>query len=351
MESPIGFILAFGAFMVFLVGLFRIFRGLYRITRGTPPNKGRWLGSLGGFMLGATPLFLLLSVITPYPVNYIVFQLCILLFLSSFVMPYMAHKGKITGTIAIMGGLLFSLIFLGYAISGTTSIPWTFPAVTGGIYFVFLEITIFRTYLTSLSQIGYEDLQVRDVKKDALGPIKFSSRRVTDTTRRRDPVIVTSGAPDPPVRAEPLSQPGMERMDVTSFEDFVKEMGPSKPAPPTQQKERPKAPPRPVFEKKFEVEPEVIEDVDLEMDDVLMGGEDLYMILRVSRRSTSMELKKAYRKRALMYHPDRNRDVSEITRETINEEMRKLNKAKEVLFDPVKRSVYDRWLEGSVIRD
>mgnify|MGYP001817651867 CR=1 FL=1 len=87
------------------------------------------------------------------------------------------------------------------------------------------------------------------------------------------------------------------------------------------------------------------------MDDVLMGGEDLYMILRVTRKSTLTELRKAYRKRALMYHPDRNRNVSEITRETINEEMRKLNKAKEVLFDPVKRSVYDRWLEGSIIRD
>jgi len=105
MESPIGFLLAFGALLIFLVGLFRIFRGLYLITKGTPPKRGKWLGSLGGFMLGATPLALLLSVVTPYPLNYIVFQMTILLFLCSFVIPYMAHKGKSTGLLSNLGAL------------------------------------------------------------------------------------------------------------------------------------------------------------------------------------------------------------------------------------------------------
>ena len=352
MESPVGFLMAFVAFLIFITGVFRIFRGLYYLIKGTPSNKGKSLGNIGGTMLAATPLLFLLSIVTPYPANYIVFQVFILMFLSSFIMPYFAHKGKLTGTIAIIGALSFSVIFLGYALSGTTSIPWFFPVISGGLYFVFLEVTIFRTYLTSLSGIGYEDMPEREEKADALGPLRSPSRRPQESQIGRDPVVVTSRDREPVPRAEPMTEPGLEGKRVTSFEDFVKEMGPSRSAiPPTPPRASPRPAPSPVVEKRVEVEPEVIEDVDLEMDDVLMDGEDLYMILRVSRKATLTELRKAYRKRALMYHPDVNRDVSEITRETINEEMRKINKAKEVLFNPVKRSFYDRWLESSIIRD
>jgi DnaJ-class molecular chaperone len=80
------------------------------------------------------------------------------------------------------------------------------------------------------------------------------------------------------------------------------------------------------------------------MTHVLIDGEDLYSILRVDRQAGITELRKAYRKRALLYHPDLNREVGDLYRESINEEMRKLNKAKEVLFDHRKRAEYDRRL-------
>lgn len=343
MESPIGFLLAFVTFLVFVTGFFRVFRGLYRLIKGTPQKKGKWLGNISATMLASTPFMFLLSIVTPYPANYFFFQFCFLFFLSSFVLPYMAHKGKITGTVAILGALSFSLIFLTFALAGTRSIPWTFPVISGGVYFVFLEITVFRTYLLSLSQVGYEDLQEREEKADALGPLRFPVRRPPETTKKRDPVVVTSREKVPQTRADPLTEPGLEGKNVTSFEDFVKEMGPTRPGPPPPPpKMRPRPAPEPAPGSKIEVEPEMIEEVDLEMDDVLMDGEDLYMILRVSRKATLSELRRAYRKRAMMYHPDLNRQVSEITRETVNEEMRKLNKAKEVLFDPAKRGFYDR---------
>ncbi len=63
---------------------------------------------------------------------------------------------------------------------------------------------------------------------------------------------------------------------------------------------------------------------------------DFYEILGVSKTATPEELKRAYRKLALEYHPDKNK-----TKEA-EEKFKEINQAYEVLSDPQKKSTYDQ---------
>jgi molecular chaperone DnaJ len=64
---------------------------------------------------------------------------------------------------------------------------------------------------------------------------------------------------------------------------------------------------------------------------------DYYEILGVSRDASPDDIKRAYRKLALKYHPDRNPDSQEA-----EEKFKEAAEAYEVLSDPQKRSTYDR---------
>jgi len=69
-----------------------------------------------------------------------------------------------------------------------------------------------------------------------------------------------------------------------------------------------------------------------------MSKPDYYEVLEVTREVTTVELKKAYREKALQHHPDRNPDNPE------SEDTFKLcAEAYSVLSDPQKRQVYDRF--------
>ena len=63
---------------------------------------------------------------------------------------------------------------------------------------------------------------------------------------------------------------------------------------------------------------------------------DYYEVLGIDRSASEEELKRAFRKLAFKYHPDRNRD------DGAEEKFKEINEAYEVLSNPEKRSSYDR---------
>lgn len=68
---------------------------------------------------------------------------------------------------------------------------------------------------------------------------------------------------------------------------------------------------------------------------------DFYEILGVSKSASEAELKKAYRKLAMQWHPDRNKSAE------ANEKFKEINKAYEVLSDSKKKEVYDQYGESA----
>jgi DnaJ-class molecular chaperone len=68
-------------------------------------------------------------------------------------------------------------------------------------------------------------------------------------------------------------------------------------------------------------------------------AKDFYEILGVSKNATSDEIKKAYRKLALKYHPDRNGNKNPESEKKFKE----INDAYQVLSDPQKKSQYDQY--------
>jgi molecular chaperone DnaJ len=73
-------------------------------------------------------------------------------------------------------------------------------------------------------------------------------------------------------------------------------------------------------------------------------AKDFYSTLGVSRDADTDQIKKAYRRLAMEYHPDRNSDTD------AEERFREVTEAYEILRNPEKRSLYDRYGEAGVRR-
>ena len=69
-----------------------------------------------------------------------------------------------------------------------------------------------------------------------------------------------------------------------------------------------------------------------------MAEEDFYKVLGVDKTASAQDIKKAYRKLALKYHPDRNPNNKQA-----EENFRQVSEAYEVLSDPDKRARYDQF--------
>lgn len=69
-----------------------------------------------------------------------------------------------------------------------------------------------------------------------------------------------------------------------------------------------------------------------------MAEQDLYKIIGVEQSAGADEIKKAYRKLAMKFHPDQNKDNPQA-----EEKFKEINQAYDILKDEQKRSAYDRY--------
>ncbi|NBC21852.1 MAG: molecular chaperone DnaJ [Gammaproteobacteria bacterium] len=74
-----------------------------------------------------------------------------------------------------------------------------------------------------------------------------------------------------------------------------------------------------------------------------MSKRDYYEVLNVGRDASAVEIKKAYRRLAMKYHPDRNRDDADA-----EIRFKEAKEAYEVLSDPRKKSAYDQFGHAGV---
>lgn len=76
----------------------------------------------------------------------------------------------------------------------------------------------------------------------------------------------------------------------------------------------------------------------------MAAKEDFYKLLEVDRNASEAEIKKSYRRLAMKYHPDRNKDNPA----EAEKKFKQIKEAYEVLSDPKKRSAYDQFGHAGV---
>ncbi|XP_054936770.1 dnaJ homolog subfamily B member 1-like [Physeter macrocephalus] len=73
-------------------------------------------------------------------------------------------------------------------------------------------------------------------------------------------------------------------------------------------------------------------------------GKDYYQTLGLARGASDEEIKRAYRRQALRYHPDKNKEPG------AEEKFKEIAEAYDVLSDPRKREIFDRYGEEGSVR-
>ncbi|CAG8552045.1 15769_t:CDS:1 [Racocetra persica] len=71
-----------------------------------------------------------------------------------------------------------------------------------------------------------------------------------------------------------------------------------------------------------------------------------YKVLEISKNATQEEIKTAYKRLALEYHPDKQSGKLDAEKKASEEKMKQINAAYETLSDPEKRKEYDSLIDS-----
>ena len=298
-----------------------------------------------------SPLFLLYAVRLLFPLSAYGVTIFIFVFLSSLVLPYLKLAHWFFGTLAIifaMASSLFvatSVLFSGVSMNVSIGI---------GLFLMFFVMLVFSTAM-SLRRQKSGDRGGREEIPEG-GEARYRSPA---EDREKPP----RSAPPPDLVPENISEPGSAASKKDEGRSSVKREiprrkgGDVKPGRPRSRQFGSFAVEEILREfdlvgdgsvEDREPETEEVEDMpeeELELRSPLIDGETLYDILRIPRYSDRATIRKGYRKRALMYHPDLNPKVGPEYSRMMEEEMRKINLAKDILKFPGKKKAYDRMLK------
>jgi DnaJ-class molecular chaperone len=78
----------------------------------------------------------------------------------------------------------------------------------------------------------------------------------------------------------------------------------------------------------------------------LRTGRDYYEVLGLANNASEEDIKKAYRRLAMKYHPDRNYGKSEAEIRQMEEAFKETKEAYEILSDAQRRTAYDQYRFG-----
>ena len=74
-----------------------------------------------------------------------------------------------------------------------------------------------------------------------------------------------------------------------------------------------------------------------------MAKRDYYEVLGVAKNASESDIKKAYRKAAMKYHPDKFANSSDAEKKDAEEKFKEINEAYEILSDAQKKAAYDQY--------
>jgi len=373
-ESPFGFFFAFIALTTGFSGLVLFILGIVNLIRGGKEIGNKKTAIASVILLLLSPLLLLGIFLQAGFVTTIFISLGIGALLISLVLPYYRIGGLIPGlAAAVFTGILMVSLY-GIMNSVPPQVNGTFliiilvgymASLEAAIFFSYLKVRRLRSRSRPLEGGGKGPVEIVPGRKTTLGGEKglLSGRSgrisfgITDplpnktvttpafkvmeyefsgSSREAPPESerdLFQGIPTQPPEREPFKKRTIVTGRVMKFEEVLKRAEAA-----AQKKMTGKE-----ADEKYTVEDE--EEIDLSYEDLYIDGQNLYQILKVSRDASVLDIKKAYRSKALLYHPDRNVRMGKLYAETIGMEMRKINTAKDILLDPGRRQLYDRLLD------